>query len=83
MESPDEPAANFTDYLRKSWRVLKLDGQLHIFESTSRFSYRAAFVAVLKELGFTIVEGRDVSNFTHIHALKTERPPVTDLELRF
>jgi hypothetical protein len=75
--------ANFTDYLREAWRVLKLDGQLHIFEATSRFGDREAFVAGLKQLGFAIVEVRDAWKFTYIHALKTDRAPVADLELRF
>lgn len=75
--------ANFTDYLREAWRVLKLDGQLHIFEATSRFSDREAFVAGLKKLGFAIVEVRDAWKFTHIRALKTEHAPSADVELRF
>ncbi len=29
--------ANFADYLREAYRVLKLDGSLHIWEATSRF----------------------------------------------
>jgi hypothetical protein len=75
--------ANFTDYLREAWRVLKLDGQLHIFEATSRFSDRDTFVAGLKKLGFAIVEVRDAWKFTHIHALRTDRAPSADVELRF
>jgi len=75
--------ANFTDYLREAWRVLKLDGQLHIFEATSRFGNREAFVAGLKQLGFAIVEVRDAWKFTYIHALKLERAPVKDAELNF
>jgi hypothetical protein len=75
--------ANFTNYLREAWRVLKLDGQLHIFEATSRFSDRNAFVAGLKKLGFAVVEVRDAWKFTHIHGLKTEREPEVDVELRF
>ena len=62
--------ANFTDYLREVWRVLKLDGQLHVFEATSRFSNRDAFVAGLKKLGFAIVEVCDARKFTHIRAVK-------------
>jgi ubiquinone/menaquinone biosynthesis C-methylase UbiE len=75
--------ANFTDYLREAWRVLKLDGQLHIFEATSRFGNRETFVAGLKQLGFAIVEVRDAWKFTYIHALKTERPPVCAYDLSF
>lgn len=75
--------ANFTDYLREAWRVLKLDGQLHIFEATSRFGNREAFVAGLKKLGFTVVEVRDAWKFTHIHALKTEHAPMAGVDLSF
>lgn len=75
--------ANFMDYLREAWRVLKLDGQLHIFEATSRFSDREAFVAGLKKLGFAIVEVRDTWKFTYIHALRTDRAPATDVTMEF
>jgi hypothetical protein len=75
--------ANFTGYLREAWRVLKLDGQLHIFEATSRFSDRDAFVAGLKKLGFAIVEVRDTWKFIHIRALKTEHAPEAGVELHF
>lgn len=70
--------ANFTDYLREAWRVLKLDGQLHIFEATSRFSHREEFAMKLKKLGFAIVEVRDAWKFTHIRALKTEYAPTKE-----
>lgn len=75
--------ANFTDYLREAWRVLKLDGQLHIFEATSRFGNREAFVAGLKQLGFAIVEVRDAWKFTYIQALKTDRAPAQNVNLSF
>ncbi len=61
--------ANFTDYLREAWRLLKLDGHLHIYEATSRFTDRNAFVDGLKEMGFAVAEVRDAWKFTHIHAL--------------
>ena len=75
--------ANFTDYPREAWRVLKLDGQLHIFEATSRFGNRDVFVARLKQLGFTVFEVREAWRFTHIHALRTDRAPSADAELTF
>src|SRR5437867_12588902 len=64
--------ANFTEYLREAWRVLKLDGQLHLFEATSRFGYREEFVAGLKKLGFANVEMRDAWQFMHIYVLKMD-----------
>lgn len=75
--------ANFADYLREGHRTLKLDGQLHILEATERFSDRNAFVKALEELGFAIVFVEDKWKFTHIRAIKTERRPREDIELRF
>jgi superfamily II DNA or RNA helicase len=75
--------ANFADYLREGYRTLKLDGQLHILEATERFTDRNAFVKALEGLGFAIVSVEDKWKFTHIRALKTERQPREDLDLRF
>ncbi|MEP0885373.1 RRP8 family class I SAM-dependent methyltransferase [Trichocoleus sp. ST-U3] len=75
--------ANFTDYLREANRTLKLDGQLHIIEATSRFSDRPQFQTDLEALGFIVVSVQDAWKFTHIHALKTERRPQTTGELQF
>lgn len=75
--------ANFTDYLREAYRTLKLDGQIHIIEATSRFSNRDQFAESLKGLGFAGVEVADKWKFTHIHARKTERRPREPKELRF
>ena len=46
---------NFTDYLREAHRTLKLDGHLHIIESTSRFTDQEQFVENLRGLGFVVV----------------------------
>jgi superfamily II DNA or RNA helicase len=75
--------ANFADYLREAYRTLKLDGQLHVLEATERFGDRDAFVKGLEGLGFAVVSVEDKWKFTHIRALKTERSPRGDLELRF
>jgi hypothetical protein len=75
--------ANFTDYLREARRTLKLDGQLHIIESTERFSDRNGFAKALEGLGFAVVSIEDKWKFTHIRALKIEREPRQDSELRF
>ena len=74
---------NFTDYVREAHRTLKLDGLLHIIESTSRFSNRDLFVRNIEELGFAIVRVEDKWKFTHIHALKIERQLRKSVELRF
>jgi superfamily II DNA or RNA helicase len=75
--------SNFTDYLREAYRTLKLDGELHIIEATSRFSNLSQFQTDLEALGFDIVRVRDMWKFTHIRALKTERKPQEKIELRF
>ena len=74
---------NFTDYLREAHRTLKLDGWLHIFESTSRFSDRDSFVRDLKRLGFDQIAIEDRWKFTYIRALKVGRVPDESVELRF
>jgi ubiquinone/menaquinone biosynthesis C-methylase UbiE len=75
--------ANFTDYLREANRTLKLDGQLHIIESTARFTDRNEFAKALEGLGFAIVSVEDKWKFTHIRAIKTERQPRDEMEMRF
>ena len=74
---------NFTDYVREAHRTLKIDGLLHIIESTSRFSNRDQFVRNIEELGFAVIRVEDKWKFTHIHALKMERQPRGNVELRF
>jgi hypothetical protein len=75
--------ANFADYVREAYRTLKLDGQLHVLEATERFADREEFVQALEGLGFAIFSMEDKWKFTHIQALKTERRPREDLDLRF
>ena len=78
--------SNFTEYLREAHRTLKLDGWLHIIESTARFGEDGAldaFIKGLKALGFGNVQADPVSKFTHISARKTERPPRAGVVLRF
>jgi hypothetical protein len=75
--------SNFTDYLSEAYRTLKLDGQLHIIEATSRFSNLTQFRTDLEALGFDVVSVQDMWKFTHIRAMKTERRPQDRVELRF
>lgn len=75
--------ANFTSYIKEAQRTLKLDGQLHIIEATSRFTDRKNFTSNLESLGFEVVRVEDKWKFTHIRALKTERQPSASAELRF
>jgi superfamily II DNA or RNA helicase len=74
--------ANLTDYIREAYRTLKLDGQLHVIEATSRFASRDQFVKTLEALGFAVVTVEDKWKFTHIRALKTERQPCENVEIR-
>ena len=67
--------ANFPDYLREAHRTLKLDGELHIYEATSRFSNRNRFVAELAKMGFDVLEVADRWKFTHIRAIRNDRNP--------
>jgi ubiquinone/menaquinone biosynthesis C-methylase UbiE len=75
--------SNFTHYLREAYRTLKLDGQLHIIEATSRFSDLRQFQNELEALGFDVVSVQDMWKFTHIRAMKTERRLQEGVELRF
>jgi len=75
--------ANFNEYLQEAIRTLKLDGQIHIIEATSRFSDRVGFVNGLKRLGFDNVRVEDKWIFTHIHAIKVRRQPQVDAQISF
>ena len=74
--------SNIGDYLREAHRTLKLDGQLHVIEPTSRFRQREQFVNDLATLGFKIISVEDQWKFTHIWALKTASRPAATV-LRF
>jgi len=75
--------SNFTDYLREAYRTLKLDGQLHIIEASSRFNNLSQFQSDLKALGFAVVSVQDMWKFTHIRAIKIEPRPRDGIELQF
>ncbi|MEO6723893.1 MAG: methyltransferase-like protein, partial [Blastocatellia bacterium] len=75
--------SNFTDYIREAHRTLKLDGQLHIIEATSRFTNRDQFAKDLEGLGFDVIRVEDKWKFTHIRAQKNERQPHEPVELQF
>ena len=75
--------SNFTNYVREAHRVLKLDGHLHIFEPTKKFSDRDAFVRNIERLGFGFVHVEERWVFTYIRAEKTTRSPDVNIVLRF
>ena len=74
---------NFTDYLREAHRVLKIDGQLHIWEDTSRFRDVTHFCTSLEQLGFKTFPPEEKGKFTHITATKTARQGVADATITF
>lgn len=75
--------ANFTEYLREARRTLKLDGHLHIYEATSRFTDRASFCKGLQALGFDVLKVEDIWKFTHIHVIKSDRHSSDECLLTF
>lgn len=75
--------ANFTDYLREAWRVLKVDGSLHIWEATSRFGNTMDFVMNLNKLGFDPKFPKERGKFTYITATKIVSEPDRDFKLKF
>lgn len=75
--------SNFTDYIREAHRILKIDGQLHIYEAESRFNDPKSFVADLERLGFRVFEPSHRGAFLHFEGIKTERIPDPNCELKF
>jgi ubiquinone/menaquinone biosynthesis C-methylase UbiE len=64
---------NFDQYLREAHRTLKIDGQLHLVEATSRFSDRHQFLQSLTQLGFDNLTVEDMSEkFTYIRGFKSD-----------
>ena len=75
--------SNFTDYLREAYRVLKIDGQLHIWEAVSRFDDVKRFAKSFEQLAFQVFEPRIKEAFVLIEGRKTERQADITVELRF
>ncbi|MBV9452551.1 MAG: methyltransferase domain-containing protein [Rubrobacter sp.] len=73
---------NFTDYLKEAHRALKLDGQLHVIEATSRFTDRDKFVRALQGLGFNVFPAQDLWKFTHIQAQKSELQSREEIQIQ-
>ena len=64
---------NTEDYIEEAHRTLKLDGYLHIIESTSRFSDIENFTKQLENFGFKTIEVSNLWKFTQIYAIKISR----------
>ncbi|MCY3410145.1 MAG: methyltransferase domain-containing protein [Candidatus Heimdallarchaeota archaeon] len=73
--------SNLTDYVREAHRCLRLDGYLHIIESSSRFKDLEGFVEGLEEMGFEVVSSKERGKFMFIRAIKSGE--CGDVELRF
>ncbi|MEY4645405.1 MAG: hypothetical protein RLZZ596_2236 [Pseudomonadota bacterium] len=73
--------SNLTDYILEAHRVLRLDGHLHIWEASSRFTDLQAFTAGLKSLGFNLFDSSG-GKFTHLHLIKGERELLRNFELK-
>ncbi|MCF7964366.1 MAG: DEAD/DEAH box helicase family protein [Methylobacter tundripaludum] len=63
---------NSNDYIREAARTLKLDGQLWIYETSSRIDSIQGFVHDLEVAGFKIIEQEEVWKFYFIRAIKSE-----------
>ena len=74
---------NVSDYLTEAYRVLKLDGHLHIWEPTSRLGDLTAFKASLKALGFDLLSEVSEWKFTHLHLLKNAKGAAPDTVVTF
>lgn len=63
---------NYNDYIREAARTLKLDGQLWIYETSSRIGGIQKFIHDLELAGFKIIEQEEVWKFYFIRAIKSE-----------
>jgi hypothetical protein len=75
--------ANFTEYLREAHRTLRVDGQLHIWEATSRFGDLQEFQRGLVRLGFETVHAESRWKFSYIRASRSARLPDPDFRMSF
>jgi ubiquinone/menaquinone biosynthesis C-methylase UbiE len=73
---------NITDYILEAFRTLKLDGHMHIIESTSRFKDKEQFMKQLEKIGF-MVSVKEMWKFIHIHAVKITKTSKKEIILKF
>jgi hypothetical protein len=62
---------NASDYIREAARTLKLDGQLWIYEASSRIKDILVVIRDLESVGFRIIENQEVWKFRFIQAIKS------------
>ena len=76
--------SNITDYVKEAFRVMKVDGRIHIIEATSRFKNLDNFINTLEKMGFEMVQAKPMSDrFTHIMAIKSDRSYNEEVKLVF
>lgn len=73
---------NVGDYIREASRTLKLDGQLWIYEVTSRIKDIQGFVRGLETAGFRIIENTEVWKFRYIRAIKSEEVALSQIKVQ-
>lgn len=74
---------NVSDYIKEATRTLKLDGQLWIYETTSRIKDIKAFIRGLELTGFRIIENGDAWKFYYIRAIKSEEVELSLMNIDF
>lgn len=62
---------NSDDYLKEAFRVLKLDGQLWIYENESHIKNVDEFIRNIELIGFKIIENNLNWKFRYIRAIKS------------
>ena len=76
--------SNITDYVKEAFRVMKVDGRIHIIEATSRFKNLDNFINTLEKMGFEMVQAKPMSDrFIHIMAIKSDRSYNEEVKLVF
>lgn len=75
--------SNFAEYIREAHRTLKIDGQLHVWEATSRFKDVREFCNSIERLGFKAFDPEERGQFTHIQAQKLDKIGNDDVTLAF
>ena len=74
---------NLHEYIREAHRVLKMDGKLFIYESTSRFNDIQRFQRELLQFGFDYINVKNHWKFTFIRAEKIKEQIKGNPEINF
>ena len=64
--------ANYIDYIREAHRCLKLDGQLWVAETISRFENLSSLSEQISNVGFDILSVVQKGSFTFLRAIKND-----------